>query len=305
MATLRALIEQFADTRSGAGRRRIRQRRNRRAMPARGQRAPRTPAAAINSRFTGAARSPALRPCTRRLYRRGQGPRGFLRGGQRRHLVSRRSRRDAADLQAKFLGVLRTAKLRLGETEECTPPRASSCDQPDLCNGCWCVPCRSLPSSHRAHPRTCALRSRGDDWRGSSSSSSANTQAASARSNSCPTPRPCSRPTHFRAPRELRNIVIRPVKVSRPARQRRATQRLELDYAEVAAPGGGEDLAARIRAPGFRLDQELEALERAYIETALALGAGNLSQAARLLGVNRTTLYSRLARLGLGPGSES
>ena len=45
-------------------------------------------------------------------------------------------------------------------------------------------------------------------------------------------------------------------------------------------------------------------LERQYIETALRLGGGNLSKAARLLGVNRTTLYSRLARLSLNPPAD-
>ena len=34
--------------------------------------------------------------------------------------------------------------------------------------------------------------------------------------------------------------------------------------------------------------------ERSYVEAALALTNGNLSQAAKLLGVHRTTLYSRM-----------
>jgi DNA-binding NtrC family response regulator len=45
---------------------------------------------------------------------------------------------------------------------------------------------------------------------------------------------------------------------------------------------------------GFRLDETLQAWERAYIEAALRLTHGNMSQAAKLLGVNRTTLYSRV-----------
>ena len=48
------------------------------------------------------------------------------------------------------------------------------------------------------------------------------------------------------------------------------------------------------RAPGFNLDQTLKAWERGYIEAALRLTRGNVSQAAKLLGVNRTTLYSRM-----------
>jgi len=38
--------------------------------------------------------------------------------------------------------------------------------------------------------------------------------------------------------------------------------------------------------------------EQRYIESALRLADGNLSEAARLLGVNRTTLYSKIQRLG-------
>ena len=44
----------------------------------------------------------------------------------------------------------------------------------------------------------------------------------------------------------------------------------------------------------FRLDEALQRLERSYVEAALALTSGNLSQAAKLLGVHRTTLYSRM-----------
>lgn len=107
--------------------------------------------------------------------------------------------------------------------------------------------------------------------------------------------------------RELRNIVIR-LGAKYPGKEVNAAQvraELELDYDQPAllaetAAGAYSDLATRLNEPGFRLDAELEGVERAYIKTALALGDGNLSKAARLLGVNRTTLYSRLARLGLG-----
>ena len=104
--------------------------------------------------------------------------------------------------------------------------------------------------------------------------------------------------------RELRNIVIR-LGAKYPGRRIGAAElrpELELDYA-LAAPVGAAalgDVESRLRTPGFRLDAELETVERAYVETALRLGAGNLSKAARLLGINRTTLYGRLARLGLG-----
>ena len=53
------------------------------------------------------------------------------------------------------------------------------------------------------------------------------------------------------------------------------------------------------RAGSFSLDETLKAWERGYIEAALRLTRGNVSQAAKLLGINRTTLYSRM-----GPGEE-
>jgi DNA-binding NtrC family response regulator len=52
---------------------------------------------------------------------------------------------------------------------------------------------------------------------------------------------------------------------------------------------------------GFDLDGRLAEIERRYLQSALRLAEGNLSQAARLLGLHRTTLYSRLERLNLLP----
>jgi two-component system nitrogen regulation response regulator GlnG len=50
-------------------------------------------------------------------------------------------------------------------------------------------------------------------------------------------------------------------------------------------------------ADGFDLDATLARWEDAYIEAARRLAGGNVSQAARLLGINRTTLYNRLDAL--------
>ncbi|MFQ5659978.1 MAG: sigma-54-dependent transcriptional regulator [Gammaproteobacteria bacterium] len=47
----------------------------------------------------------------------------------------------------------------------------------------------------------------------------------------------------------------------------------------------------------FRLDDTLKSWENRYISAALRMSGGNLSKAARLLGINRTTLYSRIQRL--------
>jgi two-component system nitrogen regulation response regulator GlnG len=48
---------------------------------------------------------------------------------------------------------------------------------------------------------------------------------------------------------------------------------------------------------GFDLNANLLRWEDAYIEAARRLANGNISQAARLLGINRTTLYNRLDTL--------
>jgi DNA-binding NtrC family response regulator len=108
--------------------------------------------------------------------------------------------------------------------------------------------------------------------------------------------------------RELRNIVIR-LAAKYPG-QRVSAQALEGEVeSDVVAPAPGEGEAAddrveqQLRASGFRLDGVLAEWERRYINAALRLAQGNLSQAARLLGVNRTTLYSRMQRLNGLPGA--
>ena len=49
--------------------------------------------------------------------------------------------------------------------------------------------------------------------------------------------------------------------------------------------------------PRFSLDAALRRWEQAYIEAAQHLAHGNISQAARILGMNRTTLYNRMETL--------
>ena len=105
--------------------------------------------------------------------------------------------------------------------------------------------------------------------------------------------------------RELRNIVIR-LTTKYPG-QRLSTAELEpeLDLetplpAAGTEPGAIVEQALRLLEHGgaFNLDEMLKAWERGYIEAALRLTRGNVSQAARLLGVNRTTLYSRMSSDG-------
>jgi len=99
--------------------------------------------------------------------------------------------------------------------------------------------------------------------------------------------------------RELRNIVIR--LITKHAGRLISAAELEQEFdlqGVVPSLAGARDLAAEaqrdLEKGGFSLDDTLRAWERAYIEAALRLTRGNMSQAARLLGVNRTTLYSRM-----------
>jgi len=103
--------------------------------------------------------------------------------------------------------------------------------------------------------------------------------------------------------RELRNIVIRLATKYPGQRLSRAELEPELDLEAPAITPDAQGPAAITeqalrqleRAAGFNLDQTLRAWERGYIEAALRLTRGNVSQAARLLGINRTTLYSRMS----------
>jgi len=101
--------------------------------------------------------------------------------------------------------------------------------------------------------------------------------------------------------RELRNIAIRLAAKYPGQRVSAAELEPELDVDEKmtigdSSKGGLVDQALRQleRGGAFNLDETLKAWERSYIEAALRLTRGNVSQAAKLLGVNRTTLYSRM-----------
>ena len=103
--------------------------------------------------------------------------------------------------------------------------------------------------------------------------------------------------------RELRNIVIRLATKYPGQRLSVAELEPELDL-EAPAPGAGggaivEQAQRQLeRASTFNLDDTLKTWERGYIEAALRLTRGNVSQAAKLLGINRTTLYSRMNSTG-------
>lgn len=99
--------------------------------------------------------------------------------------------------------------------------------------------------------------------------------------------------------RELRNIVIR-LTAKYPGMTISASQLLEeFDATAIVLPviGARFDQAAvkeRLQAGQFDLDQELRAQESMFIDVALELSSNNISEAAKMLGINRTTLYSRM-----------
>jgi DNA-binding NtrC family response regulator len=107
--------------------------------------------------------------------------------------------------------------------------------------------------------------------------------------------------------RELRNVVIR--LTTKHAGQKLSTAEIEpefdLDPSLDAASGLSSDPETLIeqaqrhlqRERSFNLDDMLKAWEQGYIDAAMKLTRGNVSQAAKLLGVNRTTLYSRMESL--------
>ena len=100
--------------------------------------------------------------------------------------------------------------------------------------------------------------------------------------------------------RELRNIVIRLTTkyAGQSISPRELEPELDLIGEGEAAPQPRDLLAdaqRELERGRFSLDDTLKAWERAYVEAALRMTGGNVSQAAKLLGVNRTTLYSRMS----------
>ena len=104
--------------------------------------------------------------------------------------------------------------------------------------------------------------------------------------------------------RELRNIVIRLVAKYSGKKVDVTQLQAELEENILSLPDEDEnDVRTRIMHElsdnSFQLDEVLGEREKIYILGAMRLSGGNLSKAARILGVNRTTLYSRMQRLGI------
>jgi len=111
--------------------------------------------------------------------------------------------------------------------------------------------------------------------------------------------------------RELRNVVIR-LTTKYPGQKLSPTElepEFDLEASSSGEPGLSSDPGTLIeqaqrhlqRDRGFNLDEMLKAWEQGYIEAAMKLTRGNVSQAAKMLGINRTTLYSRMESLQRQP----
>ncbi|HUQ29785.1 MAG TPA: sigma-54 dependent transcriptional regulator [Usitatibacter sp.] len=100
--------------------------------------------------------------------------------------------------------------------------------------------------------------------------------------------------------RELKNIVIR--LITKYAGYTVGASELEAEFAP-SSELARQDPVARARAElasggPFSLDATLKSVEQSYLDAALELSQGNMSQAAKLLGISRTTLYGRLEAAG-------
>ena len=272
MATLRALIEQFADTpfpvlvegESGSGKELVAQ-----CLHSASARSAQ-PMLALNC----AAFRPELLEAQLFGHARGaytgadKARAGFFEEADTGTLFLDEVAEMPLDLQAKFLRVLENGEFyRLGETEaRHTAARIVAATNRDLRERVRAGAFRA-DLFHRLTVLTLTvppLRSRGDDWR--LLLEQFQRQYASSIKPFVLAPDALEVLATYPFPgnvRELRNIVIR-LGAKYPDQNIVASQvaaELELDYITSTTPAaarGEHDLAARIRSPGFRLDHELE-----------------------------------------------
>ncbi|MEE8366258.1 MAG: sigma-54 dependent transcriptional regulator [Gammaproteobacteria bacterium] len=98
--------------------------------------------------------------------------------------------------------------------------------------------------------------------------------------------------------RELRNIIIRlsakyPGQTIKPE-----VLKLEMSGLQQSSDGTSNKdwLRRTLFSEGFQLDRMLKSVEKEMVELAMQEHDGNVSKAAEMLGVNRTTLYGRMDR---------
>lgn len=98
--------------------------------------------------------------------------------------------------------------------------------------------------------------------------------------------------------RELRNIIIR-LSAKYPGQTIKADvlkQEMSGLQRKTIEEGDDDWLKKLVADSDFQLDRMLKAVERKAIELAMKQHNGNVSKAATMLGINRTTLYGRMDR---------
>ncbi|MDX2217781.1 MAG: sigma-54 dependent transcriptional regulator [Burkholderiales bacterium] len=108
--------------------------------------------------------------------------------------------------------------------------------------------------------------------------------------------------------RELKNIVIR--LVAKHAGYEIGAAELQAEFEPQALAPRQDDAATNpaeiarqrlLAEPQFSLDRAMTEHEQLFLDAALSLSDGNISKAARMLGLSRSTLYSRLEVSGRLP----
>ena len=107
--------------------------------------------------------------------------------------------------------------------------------------------------------------------------------------------------------RELRNIVIR-LGTKYPGQNvnkeqlmdELVTQLSASDLVENATSVSDDMIIQKMRSAEFDLDELIDEIESRSIRIALEMNDNNVSKAAKVLKINRTTLYSRVQKLGTG-----
>ena len=242
----------------------------------------------------GRVRERALRPRARRLHRREDRPRRLLRAGRRRHALPRRDRQhaDGAAGQAAARACRRASSTPVGSSRGEARGRAGDRGHQRATarrGGRGALPRGpALPAQHggdAAAPAARAARGHSADL--------AQLFLGASQSRAPPQARHASPPTRWRRccahpwpgnVRELEHAVERAVLLA---------------SGEEIAPTDlflGADRAGRRRCSS---DMTLDEAERHLIQRALARCGGNVSEAARALGLSRSALYRRSQHHGL------
>jgi len=96
--------------------------------------------------------------------------------------------------------------------------------------------------------------------------------------------------------RELRNIVIR--LMAKYPGQTLPSSKVEIEFVVESTQEKAEidedKQEVELQSGHFQLDERLKSYEREYVDLAIKLSSGNMSKAAQMLGINRSTLYGRM-----------